>query len=249
MAGKMVLSDELLVVYENFAMDPVRYKKKYKFLIGKLILPYETNKDQLVRAKGLELNSRVYDRLLPQYCSLPTKNYDLSKLALTTSLKLILTEDSNAQLPFVYYKSKFTTNELTAHFKKNDSRVDLVKYLQILCVNATKITICDNYFAKKWTHTQSLFHRIFPRNDLLIEYVETSDTVDAIKNSVKFTQEFFHNICPDWQLGVSELYEASHDRYLRIESPEGNIEVMISSGFEHIWKNNPKEITCVFREL
>lgn len=249
MAGKMVLSDELLVVYENFLINPIKYRKKYKFLMKKLILPYETNKAQLVRAKDLELNEKTYERLLPQLCHTPNKNDELSNLAITTSLKLILTEDKNAELPYLFYKSDFNTNELTTHLKKSDSRSSLTKYISLLCTNATKVTVCDNYFAENWDDTSSLFHSVLPRKTLLIEYVETGIDTINIKNSQMITQKFLHDIFPDWQLGVSNLYSGSHDRYLLIESPEGTVEIMISSGFSHIWKKSPKEITCVFREV
>jgi len=249
MAGKMVLSDELLVVYENFILEPSKYKKKYQHLMKKLTLPYETNKEQLVRAKALELNEMAYERLLPMHCNLPNKNDDLAQLAITTSLKLILTEDENAELPYLYYKSKFNSKELTFHFKRQDSRDSLVKYLVILCSNATKITVCDNYFAENWENTSSLFYSVIPRHKLVVEYVETSIDTVQVKNSQKITQGFLHSICLNWEIGASELYQQSHDRYLLIDSPEGRVEIMISSGFDHIWKEKPKEITCVFREI
>lgn len=249
MAGKMVLSDELLVVYENYATDPDRYKKKYKQLMNKLILPYETNKDQLVRAKALGLNDACYDRLLPLYAGTITKDYDLPALAATTSLKLILTLDMNVQLPYLNIKSKFTANNLTISLSAIDSRAELTKYLEMVSADATKVTICDNYIAQNWANTQALFLSILPRHDLNIEYVETPLALGVVQNSTVITNIFATGVWPGWSVSRSALYANSHDRYLRIESPSSKIEVMLSSGFDHIWKRNPKEITCVFREV
>lgn len=249
MAGKMVLSDELLVAYENYALEPRRYNKKYKQLMNKLILPYETNKEQLVKAKALGLNDACYDRLLPIYAGSITKDYDLARLATTTSFKLILTTEQNQPLPYLNIKSTLTANNLTISLLATESRSDLVKYLEMICADATKITICDNYFAQNWANTQALFRTVLPRHRLNIEYVETSQTVNAVLNSTQITDAFATSVCPSWTVSPSTLYANSHDRYLKIESPSSKVEVMLSSGFDHIWKRNPKEITCVFREI
>lgn len=248
MTGKMVLSTSLLIVYENIGSDPQRYGKKYKRLMKKLVLPYMTNKKQLVEAKAEGLNEDTYNRLLPQHHNLANRDDELSKLAVKTTLKIILTEDPNASLPYVYYHSSFMNRELAISLKASESREELIKYLQMLCTNAKKITICDNYFANNWDSTQSLFRSVLPRHKLSIEYVESTDIVTN-KNSEKMTQVFVSSVYAEWTICASTLYENSHDRYLLIESPEGKVEVMLSSGFDHIWKANPKEITCVFREV
>jgi len=237
MSGKMVLSNSLLIAYENMASNPRTYQKKYKKLMKKLVLPYLTNKRQIVEAKAEGLIDTAYDRLLPQLQNLPNRDYDLATLAVTTSLKVILTEDKNASLPYVYYKSQFLNNELTVLLTPTENRRDLIKYLEILTSNATKIIICDNYFASNWENTCSLFLSVLP------------DSIQTIKNSVKMTQSYVETIYSGWTVKASASYQGSHDRYLLIDSPEGKVEVMLSSGFGHIWNLNPKEITCVFRQI
>jgi len=249
MSGKMVLSTSLLIAYENMASNPRTYQKKYKKLMKKLVLPYLTNKRQIVEAKAEGLIDTVYDRLLPQLQSLPNRDDDLTTLAVTTSLKVILTEDENAFLPYVYYKSQFLNNELTVSLMPTENRSDLIKYLEILTSNATKIIICDNYFASNWENTCRLFLSVLPRHKLEIEFVETPDSIQVTKNSAKMTQGYVEAIYSDWTIKESTSYQGSHDRYLLIDSPEGKVEVMLSSGFGHIWSQNPKEITCVFRQI
>ncbi|MGK0379119.1 MAG: hypothetical protein ACJA1Z_002943 [Patiriisocius sp.] len=245
----MVLSTKLLIVYENMLSNPRFYQKKYKKLMKKLVLPYLTNKRQLVEAKAEGLIETAYERLLPQLQSLPNRDYDLTALAATTSLKIILTEDVEVSLPYVNFKSKFLNNELTVSLTSVEDRRDLIKYLGILTSSARSITICDNYFASSWEHTCSLFQSVLPRHKLEIEFVETPDSIQVIKNSVKMTQDYVVDIYCDWTIKESNSYQGAHDRYLLIDSPEGKVEVMLSSGFGHIWHPNPKEITCVIRQI
>lgn len=248
MAEKMVLSTSLLVAYENVAFEPRKYQKKYKRLMKLIALPYKTNKKQLLEAQTQGLHESVVNRLLPQMQHLPERDESLETLALQTSFKVILTEDDNATLPYVYYRSSFLSNDITIELKATDSRNDLVNYLQMLCSTATRITVCDHYLAHGWEHTQSLFRAVFPRHKLEILFVETPTVLAVVKNSTKVTDDFVKSIYDEWNVSESTLYKDCHDRYLLIETPQGNIEVMISSGFDHIWKVNPKEITCVIRE-
>lgn len=121
----------------------------------------------------------------------------------------------------------------------------------MLCENASKVTICDNYFAQNWDNTKSLFHSILPKKELIIEYSEVATGITAKSNSSEITPIFAQSIHHEWKVRVSSnpKYTNCHDRYLLIESPEGKVEVLISSGFDHLWKANPKELTCIFREI
>lgn len=248
MAEKMVLSTSLLIAYENIAFDPSLYQKKYKRLMKLISLPYKTNKKQLLEAQAQGLEQSVVTRLLPQMQHSPERDDSLEALAMKTSLKVILTEDENATLPYVYYRSSFMSNEITIELTPTESRVDLIKYLQTLCSTAHRVTVCDNYLAENWGNTQNLFASILPRHELEIHFVETPNNMNARENSLEVTDLFVQSIYHEWSTSESDLYKDSHDRYLLVESPQGKVEVMLSSGFAHIWKANPKEITCVIRE-
>ncbi|PQJ89892.1 hypothetical protein [Aliivibrio sifiae] len=245
MSGRMVLTSSLLILYEMPASNP----KKYKRLMKRISLPYKTNKKQWVEAKTLGLNVVDYQRVLSQLANLSDKDDDLERLASKTILKIILTEESNPSLPYVNFKTGMIKNELIINLLATDDRTNLIGYLQMLCSTANTVTICDNYFANNWDNTQRLFTMILPRHKLKIKYVETPENIIGEKNSSKITQTFVSGIYNDWTVEQCELYKGSHDRYLKIESPEGTVELMISSGFDHIWKNNPKEITCVCRVI
>lgn len=248
MSGKMVLDTPLLVVYEN-----MEDKTKFKRLQKKLVLPYLTNKSQWIEAKksGMKIPETEYRQILSQLANRPDKDDDLITLASRTTLKVILTEDIAQGLPYINYRKGMLNNQLTVTLAATESRSNLKEYLKMLCTNANKITLCDNYFAQNWDNTSSLFHSIFPRKKLTIEFAEVAVGVDAKLNSCKITDSFVKGIFQEWSVQTSNnpKYSNCHDRYLLIESPEGKVEVLISSGFDHIWKGNPKEITCVFRDV
>jgi|GEM_PF-3516202 len=248
MSYQMVLDTPLLVAYEN--MDD---KNKVKRLHKKLVLPYLTNKKQWVAAKAscLKISDAEYRQYLAGLANRPESDDDLITLASKSLLKIILTEDQNLPLPYVHFKKGMVNNQVTVTLSSSDTRTHLKTYFKMLCSNATKVTICDNYFAENWDNTCSLFHSVLPRKTLTIEFSEIAAGIAAANNSSKINNDFVHSIDPQWsvQITTNPKYTNCHDRYLLIESPEGKIEVMLSSGFDHIWKNNPKELTCVFRDV
>ncbi|EPR8378419.1 hypothetical protein R0E42_000033 [Klebsiella variicola] len=247
MSYQMVLDTPLLVAYEN--MDD---KNKVRRLHKKLVLPYLTNKKQWVAAKnsGLRISDAEHRQYLAGLANRPESDDDLVTLASKSLLKIILTEDENLPLPYVHYKKGMVNNQVTVTLSPSDNRTHLKTYLKMLCSNARKITICDNYFAQNWDNTCSLFHSILPRKTLTIEFSEIAAGIVAVTNCSKINNDFAHSIHPGWtvQITTNQKYTNCHDRYLLIESPEGKIEIMLSSGFDHIWKTHPKELTCIFRD-
>lgn len=247
MSYQMVLDTSLLVAYEN--MDD---KTKVSRLHKKLVLPYLTNKKQWVeaRAAGLKMTDAEYRHYLSMLSNQPESDDDLVTLASKSLLKIILTENESLPLPYVHYKRGMMNKQVTVTLGSSDSRTHLKAFLTLLCSNARKITICDNYFANNWDNTCSLFHSVLPRKALSIEFAEITADITAARNSSKINNDFVKSIHAEWnvQVTTNQKYTNCHDRYLLIESPEGKVEVMLSSGFDHIWKTNPKEITCVFRD-
>jgi hypothetical protein len=244
----MVLDTSLLVAYEN--MDD---KTKVKRLHKKLVMPYLTNKKQWVEARkqGLKIAEPEYRQYLAGLINQPESEDDLITLASRSLLKIILTENKNLGLPYVHYKTGMISNQITVTLSPTDDRTYLKTYLEMLCRNANKITICDSYFANNWENTRSLFHSVLPRKELMIEFSETATSANATPNSSKINETFVKSVHPNWNVKITTniKYTNCHDRYLLVESPEGKVEIMLSSGFDHIWKNNPKEITCIFRDV
>ncbi|NGH10476.1 hypothetical protein G5643_17435 [Serratia marcescens] len=244
--GKIVLDDHLLFIYMKGTKN-----KKYKKLMNKYIYPHATNFKQISDImKNIE-DLPSFRPVLSQMANESHSKYDLETLASETTFKIILTDDESKRFPFVHYDDAIVNNRLTFHLSPNDNRSNLTNYLQSLCSDAKRITICDNYFAHNWEHTCSLFLSILPRKNLIIEYAETMPGTSTDLNSGSITEAYVHSLCPQWSVGLTtyQKYHNCHDRYLLIESSTSKIEVMISSGFSHIWQPNPKEVTCVFSEI
>lgn len=246
MLGNIVLETPLLVEYLNHTGS-----KKYKRILKKITFPYSTNKKQWEAAKKLGLNDATYERVLPQLLNEGEKDDDLLTLASKSALKVILTDDPSKKLPYVHYKDGLINNHIAINIEANASRDDLKKYLEILCRDARRVTICDNYFATNWEHNKSLFYSILPRGNLIIEYADTPEKLNVLLNSKEITNDFVKSVCSDWsvQETTQQKYLGCHDRYLLIEMPGHKVEILLSSGFDHIWRSNPKELTCVFRNV
>jgi len=156
----------------------------------KVSLPYLTNHKQMVEAKAQGLEIADYERLLSQLANRDDAAHEIEQLATLSSYKVILTDDENPQLPFVNYKKGLIDKTVSVHLKPEDDRAFLLSYIQSLCSNATKVVVCDNYLASNWDNTKALFLSVLPRQSLIIEYVETPDDIQAIKNSQKITPQF-----------------------------------------------------------
>lgn len=244
--GKIVLDHSLLLTYLKGVNN-----KKYKKLMRKYIYPHATNFQQLRHIMDTLEDLPGERALLSQMANEPHSRYDLQTLALHTTFKIILTDDENLEFPFIHIDNAFINNRLTFHLSPTESRNALNTHLRRLCQDAKKIVICDNYFADQWEHTQALFLSILPKKELIIEYAETMPNTGMVPNSRFMTNEYVSGQCVHWSVKqtMNIKYQNCHDRYLLIESPTSIIEVMLSSGFSHIWKQNPKEITCVFSEI
>ncbi|WP_227319150.1 hypothetical protein [Cedecea davisae] len=244
--GKIVLDHSLLLTYLKG-----QHTKKYKKLMRKYIHPHVTNFQQLSYIMNTMEDLPKERPLLSQMASEPHSRYDLQTLALDTTFKIILTDDDTQAFPFVHIDDAVVNNKLTFHLSPTESRNELTLLLRRLCQDAKRIVICDNYFADNWEYTKSLFLSILPKKELIIEYAETMPNTTAVLNSMHITDIYISEQWHQWSVKqtLNTKYHNCHDRYLFIESPTSKIEVMISSGFSHIWKPNPKEITCVFSEI
>lgn len=251
MNGTLVLTDELLILLENHhclernEMHNKAERKRYNKLIKAYEPSYATNYDQLIRIKD-QINPIRYQRLIePIAKNRGPKDESLKDLAQKTLFKLILTADKNQkELPYYNIDQNNPCKALTYQCKSNESREPLKQYLQKLCQNAKKVLICDNYFASNWDKTQSLLLNTLPRKSLTIEYVETAQNTASTNNSENFNGLNIHN---DWAIeeNTDPQWQNRHDRYLIIDD---KIEVLLSSGFDYLYRLN-KELTCVFREI
>ncbi len=247
MSGNVVLSDELLVCYENYHLEPRKYKKSYNRLLAQFKPPYLTNLAQLQRCKDAGLNDSCFDRLLPILANAGDARLELHALAKSTRYQFILTnDDACQQLPYVNIKSKNVQSLYTVTCGPGESRQRLLEHIEGLCAKAKRILICDNYFGANWDNSQKLFRAVFPRKPLMFEFVETASNLSVSpRNSTKLTESFVRGVYANWQINqnIGDKYLNRHDRYLLIDN---KLEIMLSSGFDYLYKTD-KEISCVFR--
>ncbi|MGF1793750.1 hypothetical protein L4D21_24455, partial [Photobacterium profundum] len=175
------------------------------------------------------------------------------ELALSSIYKIMLTADiTKTSFPYV----NISTPKIELNYCKTclatEPRIDLINHLKYLCADANKIILCDNYLINNWNNNKALFDTIFPKKKLDIYYVEVphyfkKTGCQAVRRYSTKAADIKAK-CSDWTYQSTSLYTSRHDRYLLIETATSKIEVILSSGFDYLWRTN-KEITCVFRQI
>ncbi|NVP00931.1 hypothetical protein HWA77_11975 [Photobacterium damselae subsp. damselae] len=254
---KVALDDTLFVEYFKFKNNKSTDHELIYKLISNLKMPFAQSNLQALRCineltESLsidEVHSIISPELQTAYISGGLINESLEELSQKTLYKILLTNDeSKNEFPYVNISSPCIEINYSKYCSPNDSRTSLLDHIKELCSNATKIVICDNYLPKHWQRTKNLFVDILPKNSLNIEYIEVPPYPNYTAYSIKKTE--IESICSLWVVSenTTNLYQNRHDRYLRIISDTNTIEIILSSGFDYLWRTN-KEITCLFREL
>ena len=226
--------------------------------------PHLTNYRQMKDVLGEEyispeLQSSLLGSEVPQDAS-------LENLAEFTRFKIILDEQKN-QFPYVKIDDSDNPRLLfTGTFKKGVARTKCEEHLKSLCKNFTGLTIYDKYLAVDKSKEQclKLIKKIVSLMDFscartltvvcwspnrsTIQRIENSDEWkllnDCLKNVKKDLPNFRYMLCDCWQ---SE-YKDCHDRYMKIISKTGSVEVLLSSGFENLF-DSQKDFTYVVRAI
>lgn len=246
--GKLVLSDELFVLYQGFHHQDnpnKKVRKQYDKLLENIALPIKTNATQINRCKE-RLNESRYNELMTTYLSSDNKE-TLEQLAQQTLYKLILTADPDTpDLPYLNINHSLMSKRFGITIEARQSREVLVDYLEQLLLKAKKVTICDNYFADNWENTAKFF-RLLPRCELNITFVESAPNTASQSNSAQFNPENIPDFWHEWTVSsnTDPSLSGRHDRYLIINE---QLEVMLSSGFDYLW-NDRKEISIFLKPI
>jgi len=226
--------------------------------------PHLTNYRQMKDVLGAEnispeLQSALLGSGIPQDAS-------LEELAEHTRFKIILDDEKN-EFPYVKIDDFDNPRLLfTGTFKKGVARTKCVEHLKSLCKEFTGLTIYDKYLAVDKSKEQclelikkivSLMDFSFARTLTVVCWCPNRSTIQRIENSdewkllndclksVKGTLPNFRYLLYDcWK---SE-YKDCHDRYMKIISKTGNVEVLLSSGFENLF-DTQKDFTYVVRAI
>ncbi|MEZ8056226.1 hypothetical protein [Vibrio atlanticus] len=254
--GKVALDDELFIEYFRFKNGKTTDHSLVCNLLSHLKLPFVQSSCQAYRChqalKGLEGDEGqiISPALLSAFLSGGIQTKTIEELGKMSRYHLVLTADDNRNsYPYLNINERNIELNYSKTCLKGEPRSEITNHLESLCTDATKITICDNYFfAQKWGDggitTENFFDEILPKKDLVIEFVSKSKSVKKHKPLVTAKQTSW-NVT---QYNGACYSTQNHDRYLIIEKPNQKIEVMLSSGFIYLWKPE-KEITCIFREI
>ncbi|TVU79108.1 hypothetical protein FQP87_01440 [Vibrio tasmaniensis] len=254
--GKVALDDELFIEYFRFKNGKSTNHSLVSNMLSHLKLPFVQSSCQAYRCyQGLTEQERdesqiISPSILSAFLSGGIQTRTLEELGKMSKYHLVLTADNQRNTyPYLNINAKNIELNYSKTCLRGESRSDIVSHLESLCADATKITICDNYFfAPAWSSggitTEKFFDEILPKKMLTIEFVSNSKSVKEHKPLVRskdtnWSVVRYNGVCYSTQ---------NHDRYLIIEKPNQCIEVMLSSGFIYLWKPE-KEITCVFREV
>ncbi|WP_278593411.1 hypothetical protein [Bilophila wadsworthia] len=242
---KIVLDDDLFVVYQKVIAGEEADTRKVRALLGAIQMDVAMDGSQIKRCMvNLPENFRT-SSLVVKLLRNNIEEKSLETLAQESIHKLILTYDeSNVGKPYYYLiksQNPFTTS-YTWTCKAGDSRESLIEHLQHLCKDASEILLRDRYLAKV-----PYIYKFIPDKELVIYCTESAKGM-LIRNAIKKHS----SSSKKWDLRLDKKADFKrgniHDRYLHITYLTHKYEVILSSGFEYLFSSD-KELTCIFREL
>ena len=226
--------------------------------------PHLTNIRQLEEVLGPD---NVNDVLLASLVqSEIPKDASLEQIAELTRYKIIL-DENRSDFPYVKINETDDIRLLySGIFKQRMAREKCIQHLKSLCKKATNIIIYDKYLVG---HKCENDCKILMSN--IVSLFDTSCRVNLIipcycENRRK--AEDFHT-CKEWkildkclrELKLSNpnlryslpdlegsVYNNCHDRYMRIYTDNESVEILLSSGFDHLFSNE-KDFTYIIRPI
>lgn len=220
---QVVLDDDLFRDYhkfkngENLTKDEVkRVKCLLHYFRGELI----TNIAQYERV-GLPLDVALKKKLAQS----GLKRQSNEELAQSHTVYKVILSCSRGDFPYVDVtsdKEKIESN-LSSFYDIAEKRDKAIEHLKALCKGAKKIVVYDKYFAESAKEARNIrtLVDILPQKRLTISLSNISP--DGIQT--------FKEACGDWCPQSDTTLKGRHDRYIIVDD---NIEIVLSSGFDHL---------------
>lgn len=225
------LSDKLCKEYMLFKQlggyDKVLVSKLLRYHTG---IEFIYNNDQLGRA-GITVDKTLSIGL--KKAGFDNKN--IEDLRKKTEYKLILTDDKS-DYPHININDDNILTCVIGCFLQNDARDKAIKHIEFLCANAREITIYDAYL-HSGNNIDGL-KSILPNKKCTVNYV-----ADHILPAQIPGLESQFPLCTFNVIRDTDTHH--HDRYIIIDK---KLEIMLSSGFEHL-VSNAKDLTYVVRPI
>lgn len=245
----LVLEDGLLNLYLDFKHGQRCNSRNVCHLLS-FYKTYLTNYGQYRR-----INRRMSRILHAQLLSSGvTDNLSLQDLAKKTKLKIILS-DSQTSFPYVEIHGN---DEIELNFSGtsvNTSRNKCMDHLKALCENATDVEIYDSYLCNNRNislliNVCSLLGSSSKNVSLYVSSTSArcGQCQSNYRSWVVTNASRFPNLNFNPTMVVLTPPNDLHDRYMKLKTPTGDIEILLSSGFDHLL-NGTKDFTYVVRAL
>ncbi|TKX30370.1 hypothetical protein CQA38_01675 [Campylobacter sp. MIT 12-5580] len=233
----LVLENELLLEYERFKQCKLPTDRKKIELLLALYKPWHIiNKDQisLLEKNGLELDNDEKLRIMESGYG----NLSLEDLAKITLYKIILTMKSRKGLPYVNIHGGKIENNYVATFKTGVSRQVAIDHFSLLFKNCKSI-----FFYDKYLKSDDLRNFMNQCNADNIKIYLTRDRYENFGG-----RNFGMNINIDQRYSRDYNESKTHDRYILVEYEVYSLEIILTSGMEHLISDN-KDFTYIIRVI
>jgi hypothetical protein len=259
---QLVLNNDLLALYVEIKDSGISPENSDR--VQKLFSFYKNHavNEQQYKQIGVKVNDSLSTTLRnTSYNNIFTFQGSLEDLSQLTRLKIILNEN-RSDFPYVNINK---TNELlevnySGTFNKC-SREKCINHLKAICKSAETVEICDRYLYKdREAAEEECISRSIERVKLVLSLFDKSITqkicfIDFYyKRSQDFNNSPFKKVIDALKPEFSNIdrirhdrdSEKMHDRYIKVKSTTGNLEIILSSGFDNLFSED-KDFTYIVR--
>ena len=246
----IVLCDDLFKLYIKFKKGLVTDRRELKVVQQMLSFfkPFLANKRQYDLA-----NEKMLDGMSEQLAAIGIlPNMSEIELAKKTRYKLILTKDTSlTAFPYLCIDGSDRIEKNYTGTFKNCLRSKCIEHLKALCKKAQCVEVFDKYLCEDENFSNGVIENFFClfdsdcKTDVVVKLPLEADMFSRQSaklaqwwsdNSTRFKVHMTH---PQVDSG-----EDFHDRYMKINTQSGKIEVLLSSGFFYLF-NSEKDFTYV----
>ncbi len=224
----LVLDDEVLIEFEKFK-NSLEFNKDIIENLFKYYKPtHLINLEQIQKLE--ESNLTIDNDIKNAFLQSGYVYLTLEELSQKTTLKIILTNDKNKSFPYLYIKDEKIENNLCATFKQKESREKAFEYFKNLFLEANSIFIYDQYLTQE-NLEEFIKQCNISKNIYLPKYIY--NTINLGNEMIKIDKQ-------------NNRYLGCHDRYILIYYPTYKIELILTSGIDHLLDTS-KDFTYIVR--
>lgn len=220
---QVVLDDELFKDYHKFKNgeklekeEVERIKCLLHYFKGELI----TNIAQYERT-GLPLDIALKKKLAQS----GLKKQSNEELAQSHTIYKVILCCGCSDFPYVDVTSadEKIENNLSSFYDIAEKRDKAIKHLRAICAGSKKIVVYDKYFAEQEKEARNIgtLIKILPQKKLTISFSNIS------LNGIQTLKDTFG----EWEPQLDNALKGRHDRYIIVDD---KIEIVLSSGFDHL---------------